>query len=81
MNREDYVKEIHRQLDDSCYYKKLDNEYSSTAENNIIHCISEIEKTDKCVNDEFDIFPETIRTPQFYILPNIHKSYNESLPI
>ena len=81
MNRQNYVGEVHRQLNNESYYEKVGIDYSATAERNISECVKTIQETNSCVVDEFDTFPENVRIPQFYILPKIHKEYNESLPL
>jgi hypothetical protein len=81
MNRSDYEKEVQRQLMNDNYYEQLNCDFSDQVEENVRLCIDEIKKTNDFIDKEFDIFPEKIRTPQFYILPKIHKKHNQELPI
>jgi hypothetical protein len=81
MNKIDYIHEVERQLNNNKYYSKLNNNPSQEIKLNIQNCINEISEINSNITSEFDIFPDIIRTSQFYILPKIHKDYNESLPI
>ncbi|XP_053383797.1 uncharacterized protein LOC128550001 [Mercenaria mercenaria] len=81
MNREDYVKEVQRQLDNDQYYEKVQTDFSPAAIQNVIKCVEEIENIEPNIRNEFDVFPENLRTPQFYILPKIHKTFDDNLPL
>lgn len=80
MNRKDYVDEVQRQLNNDKYYQRLETDFSSTAASNITECVSDIENTEPHVMDEFDTFPTQTRIPQFYILPKVHKTFDNNLP-
>ena len=79
MNKTDYIKEVERQLTDEKYYTRLAENPSKTIEQNIVNCINKISETNSAVEHEFDPIPNNV--PQFYILPKIHKQYQENLPI
>ena len=81
MNKTDYVKEVERQLKNEKYYTKIDHDPSNEVKQNILNCTDEILKKNSRVSEEFDIFPDTIHTPQFYVLPKIHKEFQETLPV
>ena len=81
MNKEDYIEEVERQLNDEEYYTKLSYNPSEEFKENISKCINQIAIHNCSIHDELDIFPNKIRTPQFYILPKIHKTIDKSLPL
>lgn len=67
MNREDYIKEVERHLDNKQYYTKVNCDPSESIKQNIQNCVNEIYGANNNNKDKFDMFPETIRIPQFYI--------------
>ena len=81
MNREDYIAEVERQLNDQRYYEKLHENYYEKFKTEIQEVISEIK--DSLVLDGFEnvSIPNENRVPQFYILPKTHKPNNPSLPL
>jgi len=81
MNCNDYQNEVDRQLNNGKYYNKLDHDITETVKQNICNCIHELSKSEDCIEDEFDTFPTKTRTPQFYILPKIHKPHDNTLPL
>ena len=81
LNKNDYIREVERQLHNETYYEKLDVEFSDTVEKNVLNCISEISEQNESIVKEFDALPDNIRIPQFYILPKIHKSRDDALPL
>ncbi|XP_053383089.1 uncharacterized protein LOC128549717 [Mercenaria mercenaria] len=81
MNTEDYKKEILRQLSDGKYYEKHKQDPKDNVLKNISTCIESIEETNSNVTKEFDVFPESVRTPVFYVLPKIHKAPDSNLPL
>ena len=56
------------------YYEQVDENMSETVKTNIAKCVEQSQ-------EEFDTFPFNARTPQFYILPKIHKNLDETLPL
>ena len=81
MKRCDYIAEVVRQLHKSNYYEKLESDRSEEVKSKIVDCIEALSEETPYISDLFDAFPFEIRTPQFYILPKMHKERNESLPI
>ena len=69
LNKNDYIREVERQLHNETYYEKLDVEFSDTVEKNVLNCISEISEQNESIVKEFDALPDNIGIPQFYILP------------
>ena len=63
MNKEDYIKEVERHLNDESYYAKLSSNPSEEIKEKISKCINEIALHNCSVHDELDIFPNKIRTP------------------
>ena len=55
--------------------------FSDTVEKNVLNCTREISEQNESIYKEFDALPDSIRIPQFYILPKIHKSCDDALPI
>ena len=81
LNKNDYIREVERQLHNETYYEKLDVEFSDTVEKNVLNCISEISEQNESIVKEFDALPDNISIPQFYILPKLHKSRDDALPL
>ncbi|XP_053406459.1 uncharacterized protein LOC128559243 [Mercenaria mercenaria] len=81
MNTEDYKKEILRQLSDGKYYEKLKQDPKDNVFKNTSTCIESIEETNSNVTKEFDMFPESVKTPAFYVLPKIHKTPGSNLAL
>ena len=81
MNKTDYIKEVECQLSDEKFYTRLDENPSKRVEQNIINCINKISETNSAVEREFDPIPCEVHTPQFYVLPKIHKQYQDTLPV
>ena len=77
MNRLDYLKEGYRQLSDTKYYIRLDNEPSADFRKEVAGFVE-----DMFQNGEIDesvqkyLMHDTYRTPQLYLLPKIHKGKN-----
>ena len=75
LNKDDYIKEGERQLADTTFYKSIDSDLTQT------HLGQIKEVVDKMLADE-EITEKTHRylitncdrTPEFYLLPKIHKS-------
>ena len=81
MNREDYIAEVERQLNDQSYYEKLHENPHEKFKTEIQEVISEIK--DRHILNGFDnvSIPNENRVPQFYILPKTHKPNNPCLPL
>ena len=56
-------------------------EFSGIVEMNVLNCLSEISEHNESKFKAFDALSDSIRIPQFYILPKIHKSCDDALPI
>ena len=74
MNRTDYLKEGFRQLSDTKYYTRLENEPTLDFHKEVKNFVQ-----DMWQNTEIDdsvqtyLMRDTQKTPQFYLLPKIHK--------
>ena len=80
MNRSDYIKEVERQLKNDKYYQKLNEDPSENLAKDITNTVEKI--AEKEHKDELnDLVNSNSRTPQFYVLPKIHKEHNETFPI
>jgi hypothetical protein len=77
----DYKLEVLRHLDDKNYYEKISKNPSESVKHNISMCIEKMQEHNNNISSEFDVFPDEIRTPVFYILPKIHKKIDSALPI
>ena len=82
MSRENYVREVMRQLDNEQHYLKLSEDPTDRFAEEIKMTLEEMvsnggldKETMKC------LLPEEIRTSRFYILPKIHKPGNPGRPI
>ncbi|XP_053387219.1 uncharacterized protein LOC128551006 [Mercenaria mercenaria] len=77
MNRSDYSAEVHRQLNNELYYKNLDYNPEQNLQQEILNTLNSID----CNDEELLRVPYNVRTPQFYVLPKIHKEHNNELPL
>ena len=79
MNRDDYIAEVERQLNDTKFYKKLDENPQEQFQKDIDEVIKNIElskSTRESINPPgSDIFLI------FYVLPKIHKELDSKLPL
>lgn len=77
-----YEGEAKRQLDDTAYYKKVDEDNTKRHEEIIKHAL-----TDLVENQHLDkklahkLTPTNSKTPEFYLLPKIHKSPVTGRPV
>ena len=82
MNKEDYMKEAHRQLSDNKTYKLLDQDPTDQFN-------SEVNREIKILNamhviddkTRYQLVNNTARTAQFYMLPKMHKANHPGRPI
>ena len=81
MNREDYIAEVERQLNDQTYYEKLHENPNEKFKKEIQDTISEIQDNQILQGFENVSIPNENKVPQFYVLPKTHKPYNPSLPL
>ena len=82
LNKTDYVTEGLRQLRDETFYKKLSRDPNKNFAEKIKKYIEQ-NKTNEKLSDEDvkTLIPDPIRTPNFYLLPKIHKPNNPGRPI
>ena len=81
MNRQDYIAEVERQLNDKKYYVKLDESPYERFRQEIHAKITTIQNSECLSNLGAVNIPNENRIPQFYILPKIHKTYDPRLPL
>ena len=75
MNREDYLKEAHRQLNDKKYYMKLDKDLTKTYCDKIEKVVTELYEAKQIMEKTYKyLIDGGNRTPIFYMLPKVHKS-------
>ena len=78
MNRDDYITEVERQLNDTKFYKKkLDENPQEKFRKDIDEVIKTIELS-KSIRESI-IPPGSDRIPIFYVLPKIHKELDSEL--
>ena len=80
MNRADYIKEVERQLKNDKYYEQLNKDPSERLDNDIINTIESIAQKEHR-SELNDLVTTDARTPQFHVLPKIHKKCDATLPI
>ena len=78
----DYLKEAYSQLDDKKTYSKLDEDPTDRNTKIVIDTIQKL-KSEKKITDRLalQLTPEKTVTPNFYMLPKIHKSGNPGRPV
>ncbi len=77
MNTDDYIKEGHRQLSDSKFYKKVDRDLSEEHNAKVEELVNDIHNRNEISYDTaVYLVHNQPRTAQFYLLPKIHKSLN-----
>jgi hypothetical protein len=80
MNRTDYIREVHRQLENDQYYKKLENNPTEQFKKEIYEEIYQMDNISYSIKES--LVPDSDnRVPAFYILPKIHKQFNSDLPL
>ena len=79
MHHCDYIQEVERQLKNENYYEQLNEDMSENLAIYIKNTVEKIAQKDK--KGELNILVTTgARTPQFYVLPKIHKEHNGNFP-
>ncbi|XP_053374092.1 uncharacterized protein LOC128546786 [Mercenaria mercenaria] len=81
MNRTDYIAEVNRQLNNTAYYKKLDHNPVEQFSKDVTDVLDVICRNVNGDSNDTLVVPSDARTPQFYILPKIHKDINSELPL
>lgn len=79
MNRNDYIAEVERQLEDRQFYEKCDENPQEQFKNDISSVLNSInipESVRKKLNPQ-----GSDRIPVFYVLPKIHKQLDSKLPL
>ena len=82
MDREHYISEAERQLNDSTYYKALDHDPTHEFAKKVADAVSEMLNGDH-ISEKNAIYL-TVDQPKagrFYLLPKIHKAENPGRPI
>ena len=80
MNRSDYIQEVERQLKNEKYYEQLNEDPSENLATDIKNTVENIAQKER-KGDLNNLVTTGARTPQFYVLPKIHKEHNETFPI
>ena len=74
MNRIDYLKEGFRQLTDTKYYTRLENEPTLEYHNEVKNFVQDMwQNTEIDESVQTYLMRDTKKNPQFYLLPKIHK--------
>lgn len=82
LNREDYINEAQRQLNDTKFYSKLDENPIKVIEKQIHKIMTGMEDKGQITRDMVDFMKISNPTAgRFYILPKIHKVSNPGRPI
>ena len=78
----DYIKEAERQLNNIKYYRKL-QEDPTTTNMKLLNYIMEIFKNQKLINQKVaeGLKRNDLKTPEFYPRPKIHKEGNPGRPV
>ena len=82
INVEDYLKEAKRQLDNTAFYQKVDNDLTETHAEIVNKAIKNFAK-EKLLPEQVAkaLLVEDPKTAKFYLLPKIHKKNNPGRPI
>ena len=76
MNRDDYIAEVERQINDTKFYEKLDEDPQEQFRKDIDEVLKTIQISESTLEN---ISPsENGRIPIFYVLPKIHKKFGFS---
>ena len=77
-----YIQEAKRQLDNSTYFKRIEEHCTSGHEQTINHGIDDLVKNGEIQHDVAKLLkPAQSGTPIFYMLPKIHKINNPGRPV
>ena len=81
MNKEDYIKEGLRQLSDN-HYEILEEDPTQNYNNQIYQVLQQAVNLD-IIDEKLKktLYNKALRTPNFYMLPKIHKPNNPGRPI
>ena len=79
---EDYLKEAYKQLGDSKFYKKFDHDPTDNHKATVIRVLQELNSKGILSKElTYQLTPDKVRTPTFYLLPKIHKQGNPGRPV
>ena len=82
MNKNDYITEAERQLNDTDFYQKTPTDLTTKHVAEIRDYLLEMQKDGEIDEKTFEILdPTGARTPSFYFLPKIHKKEIKGRPI
>lgn len=82
MNRQDYLDEGFRQLNDASFYRELPTDPTQSLETAIIKKLVVLKKSGKITKEVLNaIKPSHSKPGRFYLLPKIHKINNPGRPI
>lgn len=82
LNKQDYIKEGYRQLNNKSHYTKLPYDITTTNAHRIQKTITRLCEEGRLPKvAENTLLPKNIRTSPFYMLPKIHKPNNPGRPI
>ena len=74
MDTETYIAEAERQLNDTFYYKRLPHDVTDLHEEKVRQTLSNLKSTCNLENKIAEgLMPSDSKTPNFYLLPKIHK--------
>ena len=75
LNRDDYIKEGERQLDDTTFYKSMDYDLTPKHMRQVKEVVDQMLDNDEITYKTHQyLLANSDRTPEFYMLPKIHKS-------
>ena len=79
---DDYIQEANRQLDNKEFYKKLTIDTTEINRIKVIRTINEL-KSSHLLNEKIanDLLSSEAKTPQFKMLPKVHKDGNPGRPV
>ena len=72
MNRSDYIQEVESQLKNEKYYEQLNEDPSENLAQDVKNTVENIAQKER-KGELNDLVTTGARTPQFYVLPKIHK--------
>ena len=81
MNTDDYLSECHRQLDDTTYYQPVSKDLTAKIAGKVTAAIKEARSLG-IIDEEMEsaLKPDQPKPGRFYILPKIHKKYQNFPP-
>ena len=82
LNKDDYQKEATRQLSDKSSYKKLASDPTSDHVHKVKQTLNELQESHFISKKMAEgLIPEKVKTPNFYMLPKVHKPDNPGRPV